>query len=787
MSDPAWLWDWQAGRIVWANPAGLGFFGCETLFDLIDRPFDLAEPGVERIAEFGRSLRRGQTQAGQLVFPSTGRAEPIAVLCHVHALSDGRPGLLVISTATSAKHGAATETLAQAFDSMPGAAVIVAKDGTVLHGNQAAMQMLGIHAPSLARDLLGRAEAAGTVSAVKPVETRLGTRDLRVTVRLLTQPSAGYAVIMADDVTERRSLEKQLAATPGNAMPTEANLSPKEADAFMAIGKALRGEEPAPRPRQAVALPDFIRKRLDAVPGANLIVRKGQLDYVTPAAASLLGFADPEEALAAPELAEAVTKLRSDAMATELPCADGTTLDLAVENSLIAWRDGPARQVKLTRMEKTAQAVPDIAKVLPVAEAALPHLPVPEYLPGSDGSVPSLAETEVSVLPEAARAKSVQQDYEPVVADAELRAILDTATDGIITLDSDGRIRTFSAGAEAIFGYRNAEVKQRPLAELMTQESRRTVREYLAALQGPGLASVFNDGREVTAVVKQGGEVPMFLTIGKLQQAKPGQAAFCAVMRDITQWKKTEEELRRARDEAEQSSRLKSEFLANVSHELRTPLNAIIGFSEMMRLQSFGQIENERYRSYVNDIHSSGSHLLSLINDLLDLSKVESGKLELNFTSVGLSEVADHAFKMVQDQATQGRVLLRKNIPADLPNVVADLRSMRQIMINILSNAVKFTDPGGQVIVSATLTEQGELKLRVKDTGVGMSEDALKRALEPFRRVATEGREVEGTGLGLPLTKALAEANRTHFEIASEPGKGTTVEITFPTTRVLAA
>jgi signal transduction histidine kinase len=211
-----------------------------------------------------------------------------------------------------------------------------------------------------------------------------------------------------------------------------------------------------------------------------------------------------------------------------------------------------------------------------------------------------------------------------------------------------------------------------------------------------------------------------------------------------------------------------------------------MGFSEVMRLQRFGEIGNDKYRGYVNDIHASGGHLLSLINDLLDLSKVEAGKLELNFASVDLGEVAEHAIKMLQEQATAARVVIRKIMPPELPNVVADLRSMRQIMLNLLSNALKFTDPGGQVIVSAQMTGGGELKLRVKDTGIGMNAEQVRDALEPFRRVSTEGREAPGTGLGLPLTRALAEANRTRFEIASEPRKGTMVEITFPTTRVLA-
>ena len=288
-------------------------------------------------------------------------------------------------------------------------------------------------------------------------------------------------------------------------------------------------------------------------------------------------------------------------------------------------------------------------------------------------------------------------------------------------------------------------------------------------------------------MVKQGGVVPLFLTIGKLHSTAKSGAAFCVVLRDITQWKRTEAELREAKDTAEKASRQKSEFLAKISHELRTPLNAILGFSEVMRMERFGEIQNEKYRGYVNDIHASGAHLLSLINDLLDLSKVEAGKLELNFTSVALTEVIEHAVKMVQEQATSGRVILRRTIPADLPNVVADYRSMSQIMLNLLTNAIKFTDPGGQVIISAQLTKAGELKLRVKDTGLGMTEAEIKEALEPFRRITTDGRDVPGTGLGLPLTKALAEANRASFEISSEPRKGTLIEITFPTTRVLAA
>ena len=279
--------------------------------------------------------------------------------------------------------------------------------------------------------------------------------------------------------------------------------------------------------------------------------------------------------------------------------------------------------------------------------------------------------------------------------------------------------------------------------------------------------------------------MPLFLTVGKLQSPN-SRAAFCAVVRDITPWKRTEQDLREAKEKAEAANRQKSEFLARISHELRTPLNAIMGFSEVMRLERFGELKNEKYKAYVNDIHSSGSHLLALINDLLDLSKVEAGKLELNFTAVNLDDVVDHAMRLLQHDAATHGVVLRKGLPNNMPRVVADHRSMQQIVINLLSNGLKYTNVGGQVLVSAVVDQAGNLILRVKDTGIGMTEAQLQSAMEPFSRVETVDRERQGTGLGLPLTKSLVEANRARFDLSSVVGKGTLAEIIFPGTRVLA-
>jgi signal transduction histidine kinase len=214
-------------------------------------------------------------------------------------------------------------------------------------------------------------------------------------------------------------------------------------------------------------------------------------------------------------------------------------------------------------------------------------------------------------------------------------------------------------------------------------------------------------------------------------------------------------------------------------------MNAIIGFAEVMRDERLGPIGTERYKEYLKDIHTSGEHVISLVNDLLDLSKIEAGRMDLTFGSVDLNAIVTSCIAIMQPQANRDRVIMRSQIFPKLPPVVADERSIRQIVLNLLSNASKFTEPGGQVIVSTALTEAGEAVIRVRDTGIGMTDQEVQAALEPFRQLSTT-RHRGGTGLGLPLTKALVEANRATFSIRSKSREGTLVEVTFPPTRVLA-
>ncbi|MBS3648440.1 PAS domain S-box protein [Pseudaminobacter sp. 19-2017] len=366
---------------------------------------------------------------------------------------------------------------------------------------------------------------------------------------------------------------------------------------------------------------------------------------------------------------------------------------------------------------------------------------------------------------------------------AEMRAIVDTATDGVILITREGAIRSISRPAEALFGYDSDEVSGKAFISLFAIESQRTARDYLNSLAQQGVASVLNDGREVIGRESQGRFIPLFMTIGSL----PDSSGYCAVVRDITPWKRAEEELTQARALAERASSQKSEFLARISHEIRTPLNAIIGFSELVLGERFGPIGNDRYRDYLQDINRSGNHVLELVNDLLDISKIEAGEQEMSYEAVSLNETLAQTVAMMQPQANRERVIIRSSFTSRLPEVVADPRSVRQIALNLLSNAVRYTQAGGQVIISTAHEPSGDVVIRVRDTGIGMSPAEIEQALKPFKQInALKRPRGDGTGLGLPLTKAMVEANRARFSINSTPGEGTLVEVTFPATRVLA-
>jgi PAS domain S-box-containing protein len=360
------------------------------------------------------------------------------------------------------------------------------------------------------------------------------------------------------------------------------------------------------------------------------------------------------------------------------------------------------------------------------------------------------------------------------------RAFAETSSDWFWETDASNRF-VFASADIAQHGIDGASLIGRDLID---------VSNSAVAVEGPRIADTVakrTPYRDIVLYFRDPSGARRYVSVSARPKfdAEGRFSGYFGAMRDVTERVMQEQALRKAKEQAEEASRAKSEFLANMSHELRTPLNAIIGFSEMLEHGFVGALI-PRQQAYVHDIQVSGRHLLGIINDVLDLAKVEAGMLDLRETEVDVGALLDACLRLIRDRAAKGGVTVATDVPADLPRLFADELAMKKVVINIVGNAVKFTPAGGRIDVRAGLDAAGGMRIDIADTGIGIAPEDIPKALQPFGQVgSTLTRAHEGTGLGLPLSVSIMERHGGGLELRSTPGRGTTVSLRLPASRTI--
>lgn len=358
-----------------------------------------------------------------------------------------------------------------------------------------------------------------------------------------------------------------------------------------------------------------------------------------------------------------------------------------------------------------------------------------------------------------------------------LTSVFDVSEIGIVVSDSTGRIVRVNDSFVRTYGWSREELINAEISELLTPDERENARRNHDEF-------IIRGGRssgEMKIIRKNGSIANALFTTATIELSQKRRFQVTTVM-DITLRKQMEQSLRLAKDQADTANRAKSTFLANMSHELRTPLNAIIGFSEMMGNETFGPLGNAKYAEYLGDIHMSARHLLEIINEVLDMSKIEAGRIELDEEVVNMSELIKSVTRMMDSRAFASDLSFIEDIQPDLPWLKADQRLMRQVLINLVTNAVKFSNKGGKIHIKAHVLADRRMQIIVQDNGVGIPKDKIRQAMEPFGQV-TDGAErtqKQGTGLGLPLARAMVELHDGELWLESELGQGTTVFVNMP-------
>ena len=362
-----------------------------------------------------------------------------------------------------------------------------------------------------------------------------------------------------------------------------------------------------------------------------------------------------------------------------------------------------------------------------------------------------------------------------------LTSIFDASEIGILVFNPNRNIVKMNDSFQRIYGWTEKETIGQDFVKFVTDDEKSLAKETFEKLVRDGV----RQSGDVKIFCKDGSIANTIYTTAPLSLSQ-GRKFQVVTLFDITKRKKMELSLRVAKEQADASNNAKSSFLANMSHELRTPLNAIIGFSEMMVNESFGSLGNPKYNEYIFDVHESAKHLLDIINEVLDMSKIESGKLELDEQEIDLKELISALVRVMMPGILTNEIQITETYSDNLPRLYADPRLIRQVLINLIGNSVKYSNKKGEIQVEACCNDKGEIEIIVSDQGVGIPKNRIQEALEPFGQTHdphTHSAIHQGTGLGLPLAKAMIEMHGALFILKSTENEGTTVKISFSKSR----
>jgi len=369
-------------------------------------------------------------------------------------------------------------------------------------------------------------------------------------------------------------------------------------------------------------------------------------------------------------------------------------------------------------------------------------------------------------------AAAVRDATERKEAEARFEALLEAAPDAIVVADEKGVITVANHRATDLFGYSRDELIGQPVEMLVPQQNREAHPSLRQGYVGHPAVRPMGAGLQLWAVRKDGSTFPVDISLAPLET--PAGMLVSAAVRDITDRVAAEEALRAAKEEAEKASMAKSELLSRMSHELRTPLTAILGFTELLQL---GGIPTDQRDLFVDRTHRAGQHLLNLINDVLDISRVEAGSLVLSIEPVDAAQLVEEASELIAPMAQSRRIAVANTVH-DVA-VMADKGRLRQVLLNLLSNAVKYNRESGSIMISSK-TDGGSVSITVSDTGPGIAEDDLPRLFHPFERLGVQTGEIEGTGIGLAISRGLAEIMGGTIDVTSALGEGSRFTVTLP-------